>query len=93
MGLDGVWKVNGTSCASIPPSIGTKVENKSCNGVNDALGTSGLLALYVPALELAAFKLFGTTPSITPFPFTSLLGCDEVATLGANSRISNPCQV
>ena len=88
-----VGKVNGTSCASIPSFIDAKVENGSYNGASNALRIGNLLALLVPALELVTFELFGTTLSITLFPFTSLLGCDEVVTLGANFGIGNPCQV
>ena len=75
MGFNVVGKVNGTSCALTSPSIGEKVENGSCNGADGALGICGLPALHVPALKLAPFELLGTTLSITPFPFTSLLGC------------------
>ena len=91
MGLDMVGKVKGTSCSLIPPFIGAKVENGSCSGARGALGIGGLPTLLVPALKLTVSKLLGTTPSITPFPFTSLLSCEEVVTLGANSRIDNPC--
>ena len=91
MGFDGVGKVNGTSCALIPLSINAKVGNGSCNGVGGALGTGGLLALLTPSLKLAAFELFGTTPLGTFFPFTYLLGCEEIAAFGANYKISNPC--
>ena len=64
----------------------------SCvSGVGGALGTVDLLVFCVFALELAASKMFGSTPSITSFAFTSLLGCKEVVTLGVNSRIGNPC--
>ena len=62
----------------IPPSIGAKVENESCNGAGGAWDTGGLLALLVLDLELVAFELFGTTPSNTLFPFTSLLGCERL---------------
>ena len=57
-----------------------------------ALGIGGLPTLCVLALELAAFDVFETTPSITPFPFKSLLDCDEVG-FGANFGIGSPCQV
>ena len=93
MGLDMVGKVNGTSCALIPPSIRAKVENGSCGSAGGALGTGGLPPIRVHALELVALELFGNTPSITPFPFMSLLGSKEVVTLGANWGIGNPCQV
>ena len=55
VGFDMVGKVNGTSCASIPPSIGAKVEKGSLNGAGGALGIGGLPALRVPSLKLAAF--------------------------------------
>ena len=83
---------SGTSCASIPFVVGTKVENGSCGGAVRALEIGGLSTLLVPTLELAAFDVFGTTPSITPFPFKSFLDCEEV-NFGANSRIGNPFQV
>ena len=57
-----------------------------------ALGMGGLPPLLVPALELATFDVFGTTPFITPFPFKSFLDCDEVG-FGANFGIDSPCQV
>ena len=91
VGLDAVEKGNGISCASIPPIVDTKVENGSCGGAVGALGIGGLPTLCVLAIELATSKVFGTTPSITPFWFMSLCGCDEVVVLGANSRIGNPC--
>ena len=83
---------NGTSCASTPYVVGTKVENGSCGGAVGALGTGGLPTLLVLALELVASDVFGTTLSITPFPFKSFLDCDEVG-FGANFGIGNPCQV
>ena len=84
MGFGMVGKGNGTSCALIHPSIGAKVEKGSLSGAGGALGIGRVLALRVLAL-VASSKLFGTTPST--------LGCVEVATLGASSRIGNPCQV
>ena len=98
MGFDAMGKGmgtgnGGTSCASIPPIVGTKVEKGSCGGAVGALGISGLSILRAPTLELAASKLFGTTLSITPFSFMSLLGCKVVVTLGANLGIGTPCQV
>ena len=59
----------------------------------DALGIGGLPKLHVLTLKLAAFEVLGTTPSITPFPFTSLYGCDKVVVLGPISGIGKPCQV
>ena len=93
VGFDAMGKINDSSCASIPPIVGMKVEIGSCGGAMVALGIGGLPTLCVPTLELTASKVFGTTPSITPFLFTSLYGCDEVVVLGANSGIGNPCQV
>ena len=93
VGFDAMEKGNGTSCASIPPIVGTKVENASYGGEVGALGIGGLPTLRVPSLELAASKVFGTTPSINPFSLMSLRGCDEVVVLGANSETVNPCQV
>ena len=55
-----------------------------------ALGIGGLPILHVLTLELAAFEVFGTTPSITPFLFKSLQDYDEVG-FGANLGIDNPC--
>ena len=81
---------SGTSCASIPFAIGTKVENGSSGGAVGALGNADPPTFQVPALELAALDAFETTPSITPFPFKSLLDGDDVG-FGANSRIGNPC--
>ena len=92
VGMVVVGMGSGTSCASIPSIIGTKVENGFCGGVVGALGTGGLPTFLVLALEFAAFDVFGTTPSITPFPFKSFLDCDE-ANFGANFAIGNPCQV
>ena len=92
VGMVVVGMGSGTSCASIPSIVGTKVENGPCGGAMGALRIGGLPALLVPALELATPNVFKTTPSITPFPFKSLLDCDEVG-FGANSRIGNPCQV
>ena len=79
-------------CRNPSNFLGTKVEKGSCGGAVDALGVGGLPTFLVLALELAAFDVFGTTPSITPFPFKSFLDCDEVG-FGASSRIGNPCQV
>ena len=90
VGFDAVGKGNGTSCASIPPIAGMKVEKGSCGCAMGALGIRGLPTLRVLALELAASKVFGTIPSITPFSFTSLHGCDKVVALCANSRIGQP---
>ena len=39
--FEGVGKGNGSSCASIPSSIGTKVKNGSWNGTVGALGIGG----------------------------------------------------
>ena len=82
---------SGTSGASVPSIFGTKAENGSSGGVTCALGTLGLPTLQILALELAAFDVFGTTPSITPFPFMSFLDCDEFG-FGAIFGIGNPCQ-
>ena len=90
MGMVVVGMGSGTSCASIPSIGGTKVKNGSCGGAVDALGVGGLPTFLVLALELAAFDVFGTTPSITPFPFKSFLDCDEVG-FGANFGIGSPC--
>ena len=92
MGMVVLGMGNGTYCASIPLVVGTKAKNGSCGGAMVALGIGGLPTLRVPTLELAASNLFGTTPSITPFLFKSLLDYDEVG-FGANSRINSPCQV
>ena len=72
--------------------VGTKVENASSNGAVGALGNADPPTFRVPALELAALDAFGTTPSIIPFPFKSLLDGDDVG-FGANFGIGNPCQV
>ena len=90
VGFDAVGKGYETSCASIPPSVDTKVENGSYNG---AVGIGDLPTLQFPALELATSKVFETTPSIAPFPLMSLYGFAEVIVLGTNSRIGKPCQV
>ena len=45
MGFDEVGKGTGTSCASIPLSIGTKVDNKSSSGTVVALGIGSLSTL------------------------------------------------
>ena len=90
MGMVVVGMGNGTSCASIPSVVGTKVENGSCGGAMGALGIGGPPTLLVLDLELAASDVFKTTPSITPFLFKSSLDCEEV-NFGTNSRIGNPC--
>ena len=46
---------NGTSCASVPPAVGTKVENGSNSVAVGALGKADPPTFQVPALELAAF--------------------------------------
>ena len=92
VGMVVVGMGSGTSCASTPSFVGTKAKNGSSNGAACALEMLGLPTLRVLALELVAFDVFGTTPSITPFPFTSFLDCDEVG-FGANFGIGNPCQV
>ena len=63
---------NGTSCASVPPAVGTKVENGSNSGAVGALGKVDPPTFRVPALELAASEVCEPTPFITPFPFKSL---------------------
>ena len=85
VGMVVVGMDSGTSCASIPLVVATKVENGSYGGAMGALGISGLPTLCVLALELTAFDVFGNTPSITSF-----LECDEVG-FGANCGIDNPC--
>ena len=85
MGMVVVGMDSGTSCASIPFVIGTKVENGSCGGAVGELSIGGLPTLLLPALELAAFD--GTTPSIIPFLFKSFLDCDEV-NFGPNSGMA-----
>ena len=92
MGMVVVGMGCGTSCASIPSIVGTKVENGSCGGAMGALGMGGLPTLLAFALELAAFDVLGTTPVIAPFPFISLLDYVKVG-FGANSKINRPCQV
>ena len=92
VGMVVVGMGSGTSCASLPLVVSTKVENGSCDGAVGALGMGVLPTLLILALELAAFDVFGTTLSITTFSFKSLLDYDEVG-FGANSRIGNPCQV
>ena len=69
VGMVVVGMGSGTSYVSIPLFVDTKAENGSNGGVSYALGTLGLPTLRVPAIELADFDVFGTTPSITPFPF------------------------
>ena len=64
---------SGTSCASVPPAVGTKVEYGASGGVVGALGNVETPTFRVLTLELAALDVFGTTRSITPFPFKSLL--------------------
>ena len=83
---------SGPSCASVPLVVGTKVENGSSGGAMGALGNVDPPTFQVLALELAALDAFGTTSSITPFPFKSLLDGDDVG-FGANFGIGNPCQV
>ena len=90
VGMVVVGMGSGTSCASIPLVVGTKADNGSNNGAACALGTFGLPTLCIPTLDLATFNVFGTTPSITPFPFTSFLDCDEVG-FGSNFGIGSPC--
>ena len=73
VGMVVVGMGSGTSCASVPPAIGTKVENGSSGGAVGALGNADPPTFRVPTLELVALDAFETTPSITPFSFKSLL--------------------
>ena len=61
-------------------------------GTCNALGI-GFSPLLAPILELIAFEPSDIDPSKPHLPLATSLGCDDIVTLGVNSRIGIPCQV